>query len=133
RLAAVERVVRAVAITPLPKMPEIVLGVVNVHGRVLPVLNLRKRFNLPLRDIELSDRFIVARTAHRSVMVVVDTVVGVVEYSPREVTPAGVVLSETDHLEGVARFTDGLLLIHNLDKFLSLNEERTVRGVLAQV
>src|SRR5262245_16324348 len=120
RLSAVERVVRAVAITPLPKTPEIVLGVVNVHGRVLPVLNLRKQFGLPLQDIELSDRFIVARTAHRSVILIVDTVVGVVEFSVQDVIPAGVVLSGTEHIEGVVRFTDGMILIHNLDNFLSL-------------
>lgn len=50
-LTAVERVVRAVAVTLLPDAPAIVLGAIDVHGRVLPVLNVRRRFNLPQREI----------------------------------------------------------------------------------
>src|SRR5277367_233894 len=55
RLSAVEQVVRAVEITPLPKAPEIIRGVVNVHGRVVPVYHIRARFRLPEREIDLSD------------------------------------------------------------------------------
>ena len=43
-LSAVERVVRAVEITPLPKAPEIVLGVINMQGQVVPAVDIRKRF-----------------------------------------------------------------------------------------
>jgi purine-binding chemotaxis protein CheW len=57
-LAAVERVVRMVELTSLPKAPEIVLGVVNVRGRVVPVVNLRKRFGLAERGIRLSDHIL---------------------------------------------------------------------------
>jgi chemotaxis signal transduction protein len=46
-LDAVKRIVRAVEVTPLPKAPQIVLGVVNVQGKVIPVMNLRSRFSLP--------------------------------------------------------------------------------------
>ena len=55
-LPVVDRVVRMVEITPLPKAPDIVLGVVNVHGEVIPVINVRKRFGLPQRDIALTVR-----------------------------------------------------------------------------
>jgi purine-binding chemotaxis protein CheW len=51
-LAAVERVVRSVTVTPLPGAPAIVLGGINVHGRVLPVLNVRRRFRMPDRDTQ---------------------------------------------------------------------------------
>ena len=49
-LLAVERVVRAVEVTALPEAPEIVLGVVNVKGRIVPVINVRRRFRLPERN-----------------------------------------------------------------------------------
>ncbi len=61
RLSAVVRVVRAVEVTPLPRAPEIVLGVINVQGRITPVFDVRKRFRLPAREISLSDQFIIAR------------------------------------------------------------------------
>ena len=59
-LSAVSRVIRAVEITPLPKAPPIVLGVINLGGRIIPVVNIRKRFLLPERELELTDQLIVA-------------------------------------------------------------------------
>ena len=51
-LSVVERIVRIVRITPLPKAPEIVSGVINVAGRIIPVLDTRKRFRLPERGLD---------------------------------------------------------------------------------
>jgi purine-binding chemotaxis protein CheW len=51
-LSAVERIVRMVEITPLPKAPQIVLGVVNVQGRIVPIVNIRKRFSTGLKSHE---------------------------------------------------------------------------------
>ncbi|MBI3302855.1 MAG: purine-binding chemotaxis protein CheW [Deltaproteobacteria bacterium] len=129
-LSAVERIVRAVAVTHLPQAPEIVLGVVNVHGQVIPVVDVRKRFRLPRRDIELSDRFIITHTARRPVIVVADTVVGVMTYTSQDVMPAETILPGAGYVEGVVRLADGLLFIHNLDTFLSLDEEQVLHEVL---
>jgi purine-binding chemotaxis protein CheW len=88
RLAAVERVVRAVEITPLPQAPEIVLGMINVEGRIVPVVNMRNRFGRPERAIELSDQFIIARTSRRAVALVVDSVNEVVACTEAQVVAA---------------------------------------------
>jgi len=47
-LPASVRVERAVAITPLPKAPDIVMGIINFHGQIIPVVNIRSRFNMTL-------------------------------------------------------------------------------------
>jgi len=52
QLSAVQLVVRAVEITPLPKAPACVAGIINFQGRVVPVFNLRQRFQLPERELE---------------------------------------------------------------------------------
>ncbi|MCJ7579526.1 MAG: chemotaxis protein CheW, partial [Candidatus Aminicenantes bacterium] len=119
-LHAVTRVVRIVEITPLPKTPEIVRGVVNVQGQVIPVVNIRKRFRLPERELELSDQLIIANTTRRSVALVVDAVEGVMELSGQNKIPAEEILSGTEYIEGVIKLKDGLVLIHDVDKFLSL-------------
>ncbi len=63
KLEAVERIVRAVEVMRLPYSPEIVIGVVNVEGNILPVLNLRKRFGFPDRGRSLpATSFSIART-----------------------------------------------------------------------
>lgn len=130
RLETVERIVRLVEVTPLPKAPEIILGVVNVQGRVLPVANLRKRFRLPEREAELRDQMILARTSRRSVALVVDAVGGVVERKKEDVIPAESIVPGTEYVDGVVKLTDGLILIHDLDRFLSLEEEKKLGRVL---
>ena len=131
RLSAVERIVRIVEITPLPKAPEIVLGVVNVQGQVIPVVNIRKRFCLPDREISLSDHLIIARTTKRVVVLVADTVLGVVERWEEEVTAADKILPDLEYVESVVKLENGLIFIHNLDTFLSLEEEKILEQAIA--
>lgn len=122
RLAAVQRVVRAVEVTPLPKAPLIVLGVINVAGQIIPVFNLRKRFSLKQRQIEPSNQFIIATTRTRVVALVVDTVVGVIERLENEILAPASILSDMEYVEGVTKFEDGIVFIHDLGGFLSLDE-----------
>lgn len=122
-LSAVERIVRVVDVTSLPKAPDIVLGVVNVQGRVIPVINVRRRFRLPEREIVLTDQMVLARAVRRPVALVVDSVTGVLEYSDQEAVGAHDVLPDLRYVEGVVKLDDGLILIHDLDTFLSLEEE----------
>lgn len=130
-LSVVERVVRMVDVTPLPQAPEIVLGVVNVQGRVVPVLNLRRRFCLPERDVAPADQLVIARTARRAVALAVDAATGVLEYSARQAITARDIVPGIEYVEGVVKLADGLVLIHNLDKFLSLEEETALGRAIA--
>jgi len=125
-LSVVEKVVRATEITPLPKAPEIVLGVVNWQGRVVPVVNMRARFGLRAREIDLADRFIFARTRKRVVALIADFVDGVVFRSQEDIISPERIVPGIEYIEGVAKHEDGLLLIHDLDKFLSLEEENAL-------
>ncbi|MBI4523304.1 MAG: purine-binding chemotaxis protein CheW [Deltaproteobacteria bacterium] len=130
RVSSVQRVIRAVEIIPLPKAPEIVLGMVNVQGRIIPVFNIRKRFRLPERELELSDQIVLARTSRRTVGLVVDAVSGVLELSESEILSPDDIVPETEYVEGVVKLKDGLVLIHDLNRFLSLDEERTLDASL---
>lgn len=122
-LSVVERVVRAVEITPLPKAPDIVLGVINFQGEIIPVVDIRKRFRLPPREINIEDQFIIAQTSKRLVVLAVDSVAGVFELEPHQVTDAETVFPYTDYLSGVAKIEGKIILINDLEKFLSLDEE----------
>lgn len=130
-LAAIERVVRMVGITPVSSGPDILLGIVSLEGRVIPAIDVRQRFHLPKRETSLSDRLIFARTERRSVALVADTVTGVIECPEHSLIAAERVLPGLGHVEGIIKFEDGLVLIHNLDKFLSLEEEASVEMALA--
>jgi purine-binding chemotaxis protein CheW len=116
-----------VHVTPLPKAPDIVIGIVNVQGRVIPVINMRRRFRLPeRRNAVLTDRLVIARTTRWPVALVADAVTGVHEYPGQEIVMAAGVLPDVEYVEGIAKLKDGLILIHNLDDFLSLEEEESL-------
>ena len=131
-LAVVERVVRAVDVTPLPKASPIVLGAINVHGRVLPVLNVRKRFLMPEREIGPADWFLLAHTARHTVVLVVDESEGGVERPQAEIVLSTRVAPGLEQFPGVLRLDDGLVLIHDLERFLSLDEARALDEAMVQ-
>ena len=125
-LPTVERTVRMVEVTPLPRAPDVVQGVINVQGRIIPVLNIRKRFRLQERAATPGDQLLIARTARRPVALAVDAVRSVMERPPRDIIEPATVLPGIEYVEGVVKFDDGMIFIHNLDAFLSLEEENTL-------
>lgn len=129
-LSAVERVIRVVEMTSLPKTPDIVLGIVNVEGQIIPVVNIRKRFRLPERELDLSDVLIIAQIPRRTVALVADNVSGVIEGSEQDITEAKEIFPRMEYVKGVVKLKDGLVLIHDLDKFLSLEEDKELDTAL---
>jgi len=121
-LAAVEQVIRAVEITPLPKSPDIVLGIINFYGSIMPVIDLRRRFRLPTREIELDDQFIIVQTSKRLVVLAADSVTGVLELECNNVIETKETFPYADYLSGITKIENNIVLISDPEKFLSLNE-----------
>jgi len=130
-LSSVEGVVRIVEITPLPKAPDIVSGIINYKGAIIPVMNVRRRCTIQEREIELSDQLIIANTAQRTVALHVDHVSGVIERLQDHIIDAKAILPELPYIEGVIKLEDGMILIHNLDEFLSLEEDKILGEAMA--
>ena len=130
-LSAVVRIVRAVEVTPLPNAPSVALGAIDVAGRVLPVLSIRKRLGLPGRELTPADQLMIARTARREVVIVVDETLDVMAVPLGGMVPATEILPMLRLVEGVVQLADGLVLIEDLEKFLSLEEERLLDEALS--
>ncbi len=126
----VERVVRAVEVTPLPDAPEIVCGVINVQGQVIPVVNMRRRFGLPQREVALTDQIVLAQTARRQIAFFVDAVNGLIEYAEQAEVSAENIAPGMGCISGVVKFADGMVLIHDLERLLSLDEEQSLGKAL---
>lgn len=123
--------VRAAAVTPLPQAPDVVMGVLDLHGEVVPVINLRRRFRFPEREICCDDHFVVARSATRTLALVVDSAEGVIDHADEVVAPEEI-LDGIEFLQGVTRTAEGLVLIHDLDTLLFACEERILAAALEQ-
>lgn len=129
--AMVERVVRAVEVTPLPDAPALVLGMINVQGRLVPMIDVRARFALPAREVALADQIVLAQSARRQVAFFVDFVDGLVEYAEDAVVDAAHIAPGKGGVAGVLKFAGGLILIHDLDRFLSLDDELSLDHALS--
>lgn len=129
-LADVERIVRAVDVVPLPGSPHLVLGIIDVSGHVLPVISLRRRFSLADREIDVADQFLIAATAARPVALVIDEAAGVIECEPDAVAAPASIGPGMEAFQGAVRLKDGLVLIHDLTKLLTLDESRELEAAL---
>ncbi len=131
-LDTVDTIIRAAAVTKLPKAPDIILGVLDLHGEVVPVVNIRKRFQLAERAITPGDIFIIARTGSLRVALVSDEALGVLE-AAQEIVTVESISPGVEYVSGVAKTADGLVLIHDLDTFLSLEEKASLTKALEHV
>lgn len=122
-LPRVERVARMVEYAPLPEAPDIVLGVIRWQGRVVPLLNLRKRFRLEDRPPSWTDHLIIARTKVRPVSLAVDAVIGVLDCRIEEMNSPEKIVPGTKYVSGMLETGGNLVLIHDLDQFLALDEQ----------
>lgn len=115
---AVERVVRAVEVSPIPDSPKGVLGVVNVHGRIMPVYDVRARFGLEPREVRLTDHLVIAHTANSEVAVLVDAAVDVVATGSASTPTMADALPGLHSVEGLVMQGDQIVPIQDLNRFL---------------
>ena len=119
-VSTVEKVIHTVELIYLPDPAEFLLGLINMGGKVVPVANIRKKFNLPDREMNLDDRIIISQTTTRKIAFIVDKVEGIVEFSKGQVDEVHKIFPEMEsYLEGLERFNDNTVLIITIDKLFS--------------
>lgn len=127
----VRRILLAVAVTRLPGAPRVVEGVVDVQGSLTPVFDLRRRFGLAPRELVPEDQFVLAAAAGRRVLLHVDRVEDVVDVDETRIEDSAAIVTGDVPLAGVAKLEDGLVLIHDLDTFLTQAETEALESALA--
>ena len=132
-ISVVEKVFRVVEITTFPRGPEFFLGVVNIQGLITPVINIREKLGLPDREINLTDLLIVVNTVDRPLALLVDRVDGIVRISEKEITGKDEILPGIKYISGVMKFEGEILLIHNLDEFLSIKDRIVLEEIIGEV
>jgi purine-binding chemotaxis protein CheW len=130
-ILSVQEINRMMEVTRVPNAPEFVDGVINLRGKVIPVIDLRRRFGMERKGHDKNTRIIVVELAGKVVGFVVDAVREVLRI-PRSVTeppPAlGGALKE-DYITAVGKLDDRLLILLDLEKVLSENEMASTRSV----
>ncbi len=129
-IGRVQEIIRMTSITKLPRAPEFVEGVINLRGRVIPVVNLKKRFGLHEAEGTRTNRIMVVDIGKHTIGVVVDAVSEVLQIGADAIEPPSPVVMtiQSDYIRGVAKLEEQLVILLDLDKVLSDGEQELLQS-----
>ncbi len=135
-ILSVQEINRMMQITRVPQSPDFVEGVINLRGKIIPVIDLRKRFGLQAAEQSADSRIIVVEVASRVIGFTVDQVNEVLRISPEIVEPppqmvCGMSTSKADYVQGVGKLNDRLLILLDLERLFSDAEIAAVERMAA--
>lgn len=107
----VERALRMVAVTPVPEAPAWVAGVIDLQGRVIPVVDLRQRFEQTTRDVRAEDRLLIVQVQERAMALMVDEVTEVLAVPSPQVEASAGLVPDSRPLKAVIRRDEDLILV----------------------
>ncbi len=129
-IAKVFEIIRHQPITAVPRSPRFVKGVINLRGRIIPVVDLRERFGMPAAEPTKETRIVVAESATTRVGLIVDSVseVLLVPTEAVEATPEVAAGADAEYLRGIANLGDRLVLLLELAGLFGIEDQRALAG-----
>lgn len=120
----VQEINRMVEITRVPQAPPYVEGVINLRGKVIPIVDLRKRFNIEEREYDKNTRIVVVDISGNIMGMVVDSVSEVLRLPANTIEPPPEIVASinSEYIKGVAKLEDRLLIFLDLSKVIDVNE-----------
>lgn len=124
----VQEINRLVDITKVPRAPSFVEGVINLRGKVIPIIDLRKRFGLDMKDRDKDTRIVVVDIEGSIMGMIVDAVSEVLRLPASTIEPAPEIATSIDseYIRGVAKLEDRLLIFLDLSKVFSQQERMAI-------
>lgn len=124
-ITQVQEINRVINPTKIPQSPPFVEGVINLRGNVIPVIDLKKRFSLPLTEHTANTRIIVVNIGQHTVGVIVDAVTEVLRVPLSSVEPPPSMIGgiSIEYFKGVGKVGERLLILLDLEKILSEQEQ----------
>ena len=132
-IATVHEIIRMQAITKVPKAPFFVEGIINLRGKVIPVVDMRKRFGLRNVEQTRDNRIVVVDSGGTNTGIIVDAVTEVLRIAEDSVEPPSDIITtiDSDFLTGIAKRDSTMIILLDLDKVLSQEAIRAIAGVAA--
>ena len=120
----VQEINRMVEITRVPQAPHYVEGVINLRGKVIPIVDLRKRFNLEVKEYDKNTRIVVVDISGNIMGMVVDSVSEVLRLPSNTIEPPPEIVASinSEYIKGVAKLEDRLLIFLDLSKVIDVSE-----------
>lgn len=117
--------------TKLPQAPDFVEGIINLRGKIIPIIDLKKRFHMGSSEITTETRSVVVEVGGQTVGIIVDEVSEVLRLPVDSIEPPPVVIGGigSEYLTGVGKLADRLLILLDMDKILTEGEKAELVGV----
>jgi purine-binding chemotaxis protein CheW len=121
----IREIIRPQKLTRLVKAPTFIEGVINLRGTVIPVVDIRRRFDLPVREIDFRTKLLIVSAAGTVLGLVVDEVTEVVTIPVENIKPPPAVVKGVggDYLIGVCLVRDSLISLLNIDRIINSEEK----------
>lgn len=133
-ILSVQEINRMMPITRVPQSPKFIKGVINLRGKIIPVMDLRKRFGMESHETTTDSRIIVVEVASHVIGFTVDRVNEVLRINANivELPPAMVCGIDSDYVQGVGKLEDRLLILLSLDRLFNSHDiDETLIGATA--
>jgi len=127
----VQEINRMVEITRVPNSPDYVEGVINLRGKVIPIIYMRKRLGMPAKPLDKDTRIIVVEIDKKVIGFIVDSVNEVlrINKSITEPPPSMVAGIDSDFITAIAKLEDRLLILLDLEKILTKSEVDEIKKI----
>jgi len=128
-ITQVKEINRLTSATKVPRSPVFVEGIINLRGQIIPIIDMKKRFDLPLTEYTGDARIIVIQVGDHNFGVEVDLVSEVLRINTSDIEPAPHIVCsiDSDYITGVAKVGDRLLILLDLDRLLSEEEKEQLQ------
>jgi len=121
----VREIIRMADITPVPKAPDFVEGVINLRGQIIPVVDLRKRFNIPCNEADATTRIIVIEVNNSVLGLIVDGVDEVLRIPADTIAPPPALVAGgigSEYIRGISHFNGKMIILIEMSKVFTTSE-----------
>jgi len=135
RIGAVREIVRVPEITNVPSAPKLVEGVINLRGKIIPVIDLRKRFGQGNIQSDKKNRILVVELENKLIGLIVSAASEVLKIAPSEIAAPGSLFAdgESSYVTGVGKLKGRLVILLDVSKLLQCPELKSLKEVAEPV
>lgn len=133
-IGVVREIIRLQTITDIPRTPDFVEGVINLRGKVIPVVDLRKRFNMELVERDDDFRIVVVDVSGNEIGMIVDAVTEVSRVPENGIEPPSsvIVADDADYLTGIAKTDEKMIILLDIGKLISVRDMRKLSNAVPE-
>ena len=127
----VQEIIKPPEITRIPNMPDFLEGIINLRGKIIPIIDLRKRFHLEEKGMTEETRVVVTNIEGQSIGLVADSVSDVIRLAQDSIDPIPSMMSQIDSefLSGVGKLDKRIIILLNIEKVFSDLEKASLKKI----